>query len=72
MTEEATTRETITAYEEGKAAERARIAAIVESPEAEGRRDLAVHLALHTNMNPEQAASLMSKAPRPQQGPALH
>lgn len=64
MTEEATN----VAYEEGKkegkAAERTRISAILNSPESKGRRELAMHMALHTNMTPEDVSSIMGMSPR--------
>jgi|GEM_PF-4064738 len=60
-------------YEAGRRAERERIAAIVESPAAEGRKELAVHLALHTpDIAHEQAIALLEKAPRPRQTPPIH
>lgn len=60
MTEEAAN----VAYEEGKAAERARISAILNLPESKGRRELAMHMALHTNMTPEDVSFIMGMSPR--------
>jgi capsid assembly protease len=48
----------------GAGAERARIAAILNHPEASGRADLAQHLAFNTDMSPEHAAALLAKAPK--------
>lgn len=45
-------------------AERARIRAITASPEAEGRAELAAHLAFETDMSAEQAKELLAKAPK--------
>lgn len=47
----------------GAGAERARIAAILNHPEASGRVDLARHLAFNTDMTPEAAGALLGKAP---------
>ena len=45
-------------------AERARIKAIVEHAEAEGRADLANHLAFDTDMTAEAAGALLAKSPK--------
>jgi signal peptide peptidase SppA len=49
---------------EARAAERARIAAIIGHAEAEGRADLAKHLAFETDLSPEAAGALLAKAPK--------
>lgn len=53
-----------TAVQEAIASERTRIVAILISPEAEGRRDMARHLALETDTQPEQARSILAAAPK--------
>jgi signal peptide peptidase SppA len=54
----------LTALAEARTAERARISAIMTCAEATGRGDLANHLAFETEMTAEQAAAMLSKAPR--------
>jgi len=51
---------------EAAAAERARIAAILDCTEAEGRQSLARHLAMSTAMTPEEARGILEKAPKDQ------
>lgn len=46
----------------GAAVERTRIKAIVEHPEAEGRTDLASHLAFETDMSADAAVALLGKS----------
>ncbi len=47
-----------------RAAEKSRIKAIVTSSEAEGREELAEHLAYDTSMTAKQAVAMLSKAPK--------
>lgn len=49
---------------EGATAERARIQAIVNHEDAQGRSDLAAHLAFETDMAAEVATSLLGKSPK--------
>lgn len=49
--------------QEGKQAERTRIAGIVGSDEASGREDLANHLAFDTDMTVEAATAILAKSP---------
>jgi ClpP class serine protease len=49
---------------EGCTAERARIAAILASPEAEGREILARTMALESDLTPETAAKMLAAAPK--------
>jgi ClpP class serine protease len=44
--------------------ERERIAAILNAPEAEGREQLAHHLALSTDMTPEAARAILAASPK--------
>jgi signal peptide peptidase SppA len=48
----------------GAAAERTRIAAILDHPAAAGRDGLARHIALTTALDPEQAAAILAAAPQ--------
>ncbi|HEY8125384.1 MAG TPA: hypothetical protein VIF88_08200 [Methylocystis sp.] len=50
-------------YLKGALDERRRIAAIVKSAEAHGRAELALHLALSSNMSAEQARRALDAAP---------
>ncbi|MEM7523314.1 MAG: head maturation protease, ClpP-related [Pseudomonadota bacterium] len=52
------------AMDAARAAERARIAAILDSPEAQGRRALARHLATKTGMSPKAATAALKAAPK--------
>jgi signal peptide peptidase SppA len=49
---------------EARTTERARIAAIHALPEAEGRTELATHLALNTDMTPEAAKGILGASPK--------
>lgn len=49
---------------EGAAAERARVAGILNANEAQGREQLARHLAFSTDMTPEAAAAVLAASPR--------
>lgn len=49
---------------EARTAERARIAAIHALPEAEGRTELATHLALNTDMTAEAAKGILGASPK--------
>ncbi len=49
---------------EGAAAERTRISGILGHAEAEGRGDLATHLAMSTDMTPEAAAGVLAASPK--------
>lgn len=60
----ADTIDTAAVQAEARTAERARVSAILTSAEAEGRGDLANHLAFATDMTAEQATAMLSKAPR--------
>lgn len=51
-------------YEQGVANERARIAAILDSDEAQQRPALARKLALTTNLSDRQAAEILTAAPK--------
>jgi ATP-dependent protease ClpP protease subunit len=48
---------------DARAAERARIAAIMQAPEAKNREDLAAHFAYETDIAPEAAIKALAKAP---------
>jgi hypothetical protein len=48
----------------GELAERARCAAILTAPEAEGREDLAQQLALETDLPPETCIRILGAAPK--------
>lgn len=48
---------------EGAAGERSRIAAILDSAEAGTRASLSRHLALHTDMGPDQAKAILAASP---------
>ncbi len=56
--------------QEGKTAERERIAAILDAPEAEGRADLARSLALETDLDVMSALRVLSSAPEQAKGGA--
>ena len=56
--------------QEGKTAERERIAAILAAPEAEGRADLARSLALETDLDVTSALRVLSSAPEQAMGGA--
>jgi capsid assembly protease len=56
--------------QEGKTAERERIAAILDAPEAEGRADLARSLATETDLDAESALRVLSSAPEQAKGGA--
>ena len=56
--------------QEGKTAERERIAAILAAPEAEGRADLARSLALETDLDVMSALRVLSSAPEQAKGGA--
>lgn len=60
------------AYREGVQAERERIIAIVGHPEADGRMELAVHIALATSMTHQQALEALKAAPRLSPSPQVH
>ena len=60
----ADTIDTAAVQAEARTAERARVSAILTSAEAEGRGDLANHLAFATDMTAEQANAMLAKAPR--------
>jgi signal peptide peptidase SppA len=49
---------------EARTAERQRIAAIHALPEAEGRTELATHLALNTDMTPDAAKGILGASPK--------
>lgn len=49
---------------EARTAERARIAAIHALPEAEGRSELATHLAMNTDMSPDAAKGILGASPK--------
>ncbi len=51
-----------------QAAATARIRAIMKAPEADGRQDLAEHLALETEIDAEAARQIMNAAPRAEYG----
>ncbi len=53
-----------TVQADARSAEKARCAAILNHAEAEGRADLANHLAFSTDMTAEQAVAMLAKAPR--------
>ena len=55
-----------TAAAEASTAERARVAGILQHAEAEGRGQMANHLAFNTSMSVEEAAALMASAPKEQ------
>lgn len=55
-----------------RSVERARCAAITGHPEAKGREALALHLAIHTEMTPEQAAEMLAASPRAELSQAVH
>lgn len=55
---------------EGRAEERARVKGILTHAAAEGRADLAAHLAFDTDMAVDAAAALLDKAPKAQAAPA--
>ncbi|WP_125179912.1 hypothetical protein [Thiohalobacter thiocyanaticus] len=57
--------------ETARRSERARMIAIIESREAVGRHELAVHVALHTDMTVREALALLRTAPRAF-GPTIH
>lgn len=65
---QATTVELAAANEQGRiagvASERARIGAIITHAEAEGRTQLAHHLAFQTDMTPEAASALLAMSPK--------
>lgn len=48
-----------------------RVKAILQSKEAEGRRDLAEHLAFDTDMTADAAVALLTRAPLPNAAPAM-
>lgn len=52
-----------TAFETGRLAERGRLRAIIDAPEAAGRAELAQHLAFQTNMPPADAMNILRTAP---------
>lgn len=52
------------ASKDGASAERARVAAILDSPEAEGRSASAKHLALKTTQTSEEAIALLATMPK--------
>ena len=52
--------------------ERARIAAILNSPEAEGREQLARTIALESDLDPDAARKLLASAPVPKPQTAFH
>lgn len=56
--------------QEGKTAERERIAAILDAPEAEGRAELARSLATETDLDAEAALRVLSSAPEQANGGA--
>lgn len=49
---------------EGATAERARVKAILEHAEADGRSTLAQHFAFNTSMSPDEAAAALAAAPK--------
>lgn len=55
---------------EGRTEERARVKGILTHAAAEGRADLAAHLAFDTDMAVDTAAALLDKAPKAQAAPA--
>ena len=55
-----------TAAAEASTQERARVAGILQHAEAEGRGQMASHLAFNTSMSVEEAAALMASAPKEQ------
>lgn len=59
-----------TARADGRSQERARVKGIMAHAAAEGRADLAAHLAYDTDMAVEAAAALLDKAPKAQAAPA--
>ena len=56
---------------EGRELERSRIAAILESDAAQGREQLARHLAFHTDMEPEAVQAVLAAAPQVDSTPTL-
>lgn len=60
-----------TARAEARTAERARIAAILDSEAAKGRGGLARHIALSTDTTPEAAIALLDKAALETKAPSL-
>lgn len=54
----------VVAQRTGAAAERARIAAILDHPDATGREALARYFALHTDMDPAAVAGALAAAPK--------
>ena len=54
----------------GASAERTRIKSILGSEAAQGRADMATHLAFETDMAAEAATALLAKAPKAEQKPA--
>lgn len=64
ITVEAAAKQASDAAAAARNAERARVKAILESPEAKGREGLAAHLAHDTDMAAEAAVTLMSKSPK--------
>ncbi len=59
---------TMTEIAQARAEERARMAGILNHPEAKGRESLAQHFAEHTEMTVEQAGAALAKAPKAEAG----
>lgn len=66
----AATSASATAKAEGRTEERARVKGILTHAAADGRADLAAHLAFDTDMAVDAAAALLDKAPKAQSAPA--
>lgn len=66
----AATSASATAKAEGRTEERARVKGILTHAAAEGRADLAAHLAFDTDMAVDAAGALLDKAPKAQSAPA--
>lgn len=64
MQAEAHTRGFAAGQARGAAAERKRAAAIMQSPEAVGRDDLAMHFAMHSDVTSEAAIAGLKASPR--------